>query len=92
MPGSGVVSPKRTGRRSRAVPLNGFPFAPLLPCLDSLGIDRVPIVAHSMGGHWSQWFAMDRSDRATALALLGVPGNVLPHGHRLPCASPQCAA
>jgi pimeloyl-ACP methyl ester carboxylesterase len=45
--------------------------------LDSLGIDRVPIVAHSMGGHWSQWFAMDRPDRVTALALLGVPGNVL---------------
>ena len=45
--------------------------------LDSLGIDRAPIVAHSMGGHWSQWFTMDRPDRVTALALLGVPGNVL---------------
>jgi pimeloyl-ACP methyl ester carboxylesterase len=49
----------------------------LATVLDSLDIDRVPIVAHSMGGHWSQWFAMDRPDRVTALALLGVPGNVL---------------
>jgi pimeloyl-ACP methyl ester carboxylesterase len=49
----------------------------LSTALDSLGIDRVPIVAHPVGGHWSQWFAMDRPDRVTALALLGVPGNVL---------------
>jgi pimeloyl-ACP methyl ester carboxylesterase len=58
-----LVVPGNTG--------DGFPFAPLLPhrdlvrytvstVLDSLGIDRVPIVAHSMGGHWSQPFAMDR--------------------------------
>lgn len=49
----------------------------LATVLDSLDLDRVPIIAHSMGGHWSQWFAMDHPERVTALALLGVPGNVL---------------
>jgi hypothetical protein len=30
-----------------------------------------------MGGHWSQWFTIARPERVNALALLGVPGNVL---------------
>jgi 2-hydroxy-6-oxonona-2,4-dienedioate hydrolase len=48
--------------------------------LDALALERVPIIAHSIGGHWSLWFAMDRPERVAALALLGVPGNVVSTG------------
>jgi pimeloyl-ACP methyl ester carboxylesterase len=44
--------------------------------LDYFGIDSLPIIAHSMGGHWSLWFAMDNPGRVQKLVLLGVPGNV----------------
>ncbi|HXL92141.1 MAG TPA: hypothetical protein VN969_24640 [Streptosporangiaceae bacterium] len=63
-----------------------------LSVLGGLGIDRVPIIAHSMGSHWSQWFAMGRPDRVTALALLGVPGNVLTTRPPLALRWPPCAA
>ncbi|HEY1100866.1 MAG TPA: alpha/beta hydrolase [Myxococcota bacterium] len=45
--------------------------------LDALAIERVDVVAHSMGAHWSLWFAIDRPQRVRRLALLGGPGNVL---------------
>ena len=45
--------------------------------LDYFGLACVPILAHSMGGHWSLWYAMERPQRAEKLVLLGVPGNVL---------------
>lgn len=54
-----------------------FAVETLTAVLDDLGLDRVPVLAHSMGGHWSQWLALDRPERVSALALLGVPGNVL---------------
>lgn len=45
--------------------------------LDYFAIKKIPIAAHSMGAHWSLWFAMDRPERVERLVLLGVPGNVL---------------
>jgi pimeloyl-ACP methyl ester carboxylesterase len=45
--------------------------------LDTYSIDSIPIIAHSMGGHWSLWFSMDKPKRVQSLSLLGVPGNVL---------------
>lgn len=59
------------------VDFHDFAIQTLTTVFDALGLDRVPIVAHSMGGHWSQWLAIARPERVTALALLGVPGNVL---------------
>jgi pimeloyl-ACP methyl ester carboxylesterase len=44
---------------------------------DSFGIEKAPVVAHSMGGHWSLWFAIEKPERLEALILPGVPGNVL---------------
>jgi len=48
--------------------------------LDVLGLAQVPIVAHSIGGHWSLWMAMDKPERVSALTLLGVPGNIINTG------------
>jgi pimeloyl-ACP methyl ester carboxylesterase len=45
--------------------------------LDTFSLAQAPIIAHSIGGHWSLWYAMDHPERVTALALLGVPGNIL---------------
>jgi pimeloyl-ACP methyl ester carboxylesterase len=44
--------------------------------LDALGVERVPLVANSMGGLWSLWFALDRPQRVRCLALLGCPAVV----------------
>lgn len=45
--------------------------------LDHFAIEKISILAHSMGAHWSLWYAMDKRERVEKLALLGVPGNVL---------------
>jgi pimeloyl-ACP methyl ester carboxylesterase len=45
--------------------------------LDSFELERAPLLAHSMGGHWSLWFASENSERVSSLSLLGVPGNVM---------------
>lgn len=45
--------------------------------MNTFQIDSAPFVGHSIGGHWCQWFAMDRPERVEALVLLGVPGNII---------------
>jgi pimeloyl-ACP methyl ester carboxylesterase len=54
---------------------------------DALRIDRVPIVANSMGGLWSLWFALAAPERVSSLVLLGCPAMMLgtsaPFGMRL---------
>ena len=72
-PGGGLSE----GMDHTTVDFHDFAVETLTTVFDALGLDRVPIIAHSMGGHWSQWFAIARPERVTALALLGVPGNVL---------------
>ncbi|MDR1939544.1 MAG: alpha/beta hydrolase [Clostridiales bacterium] len=54
-----------------------FAVQTLIGVLDALNIEKLPVAAHSMGGHWSLWLASDRPERVTSLTLLGVPGNVL---------------
>jgi pimeloyl-ACP methyl ester carboxylesterase len=44
---------------------------------DYYHLEKAPVIAHSMGGHWSLWFALERPERLSALVLPGVPGNVL---------------
>jgi 2-hydroxy-6-oxonona-2,4-dienedioate hydrolase len=55
--------------------------------LDALDLDRVPIVASSMGGLWALWLALERPSRVSSLALLGCPalllGTSAPFGMRL---------
>ncbi|MET3808212.1 pimeloyl-ACP methyl ester carboxylesterase [Nakamurella sp. UYEF19] len=72
-PGGGLSE----GMDHRSIGFRDLAGYTLSTVLDSLGLEQVPIIAHSMGGHWSQWFAMDYPQRVSALALLGVPGNVL---------------
>jgi 2-hydroxy-6-oxonona-2,4-dienedioate hydrolase len=49
----------------------------LATVMDAFELDSVPIVAHSIGAHWSLWMAMDKPQRVSALVLMGVPGNVI---------------
>jgi pimeloyl-ACP methyl ester carboxylesterase len=72
-PGGGLSE----GMDHRAVDFHRFAMDTIDATLDHFGLGRVAIIGHSIGGHWSQWYAMDRPDRVSALALLGVPGNVL---------------
>ncbi len=83
LPGHRVITINRPGGGlsegidHTTVDFHDFAIETLTTVFDALGLDRVPIIAHSMGGHWSQWLAITRPERVTALALLGVPGNVL---------------
>jgi len=83
LPGRRIVTINRPGgglsegMDHTTVDFHDFAVETLTVVLDALALDRAPIIAHSMGGHWSQWFAIARPERVTALALLGVPGNVL---------------
>jgi pimeloyl-ACP methyl ester carboxylesterase len=72
-PGGGLSE----GMDHRTVDIRPFTVETITAVLDAFGLPTAPIVAHSMGGHWSLWAAMDRPQRVSALALLGVPGNVL---------------
>ncbi len=45
--------------------------------MNTFQIDSAPLIGHSIGGHWCQWFAIERPERVKALVLLGVPGNII---------------
>ncbi|MFZ4779454.1 MAG: alpha/beta fold hydrolase [Terrimicrobiaceae bacterium] len=72
-PGGGASE----GIDHRSVDFRELAVQTLTAVLDAFSLERVPIVAHSIGGHWSLWMALDRPERVSALTLLGVPGNVL---------------
>jgi 2-hydroxy-6-oxonona-2,4-dienedioate hydrolase len=72
-PGGGLSD----GMDHRRVGFRDLAVETLTSVLDDFGLDRAPVIAHSIGGHWSLWFAMDRPERVSALALLGVPGNLV---------------
>jgi pimeloyl-ACP methyl ester carboxylesterase len=72
-PGGGLSE----GMDHRAVDLRSFAVQTLTAVFNAFALDRAPVIAHSMGGHWSLWLAMDRPERVSALTLLGAPGNVL---------------
>ena len=52
--------------------------------LEHFQIKSISVIAHSIGGHWSLWFAMDRPNQIKKLALLGSPGNVMECGPPFP--------
>ncbi|KRL79688.1 alpha beta hydrolase [Secundilactobacillus paracollinoides DSM 15502 = JCM 11969] len=45
--------------------------------LNDLHLDRVPIMAHSMGCHWALWYALAHPERVSKLILIGNPGRVM---------------
>jgi 2-hydroxy-6-oxonona-2,4-dienedioate hydrolase len=65
------------GMGHRRVDFRKFAVETLIAVFDAFKLDKVPIVAHSIGGLWSLWQAMDRPERVSALTLLGVPGNLI---------------
>jgi 2-hydroxy-6-oxonona-2,4-dienedioate hydrolase len=72
-PGGGASE----GMDYRKVDFREFAVRTLTCVMDAFALDRVPIVAHSIGGHWSLWLALDQPERVSALTLLGVPGNLV---------------
>jgi pimeloyl-ACP methyl ester carboxylesterase len=64
----------------RRVDLREFAVQTLTAVLDAFALERAPLIAHSIGGHWSLWLALDRPERVSALTLLGVPGNLIHTG------------
>jgi 2-hydroxy-6-oxonona-2,4-dienedioate hydrolase len=75
-PGGGLSE----GMDHRTVDIRKFAVETLVAVLDAFSLDSIPVIAHSMGGHWSLWTTMDRPERVESLTLLGVPGNVMSSG------------
>ena len=72
-PGGGLSE----GMDHTTVNIRKFAVQSIATVLDALGLEKVDIVAHSMGAHWSLWFAMDYPERVNTITLLGNPGNVM---------------
>jgi pimeloyl-ACP methyl ester carboxylesterase len=52
----------------------------LADVMDTLELERCPLVGNSMGGLWSFWFALDRPERVSAVVQLGCPAVLLETG------------
>ena len=88
-----VIAPDRPGCGltdafdNRGVNLRDHAVAFIGGVMDALQVEHAHIVAGSMGGLWSLWFALAAPERVRSLALLGAPANVLgssaPLGFRL---------
>ena len=72
-PGGGLSE----GMDHTRVAIRDFAVKTVVAVLDAFNLQKVDIVAHSMGAHWCLWTAMDRPDRVSSLTLLGNPGNVM---------------
>jgi pimeloyl-ACP methyl ester carboxylesterase len=68
-PGCGLSAPVDYDQ----MPLDDLAVAVIAGVLDGLGLDRVDIVASSLGGAWAQWFAHRHPARVGALVQLGCP-------------------
>lgn len=64
-------------RYERGTDLRAHGVSFLEGTMDALGLERVDIVANSMGALWSLWLALDRPDRVSSLALIGCPAFIL---------------
>jgi pimeloyl-ACP methyl ester carboxylesterase len=79
LPGVRVLAVDRPGSGSgmpfdyTGIDLRRHAVAFIDSTLDALGLDRAPIIANSMGGLWSLWYAMDRPERVAGMVLLGCP-------------------
>lgn len=64
--------------------LRGLAISVLEGALDELGVPVVDVVAHSLGGQFTCYAALDIPRRIRRLALLGCPGGAFPGGKPLP--------
>ncbi len=72
-PGGGLSE----GMDHTTVDIRKFAIETLETVINAFKIEKVDIIAHSMGAHWSLWLAMDRPQYVRTLTLLGNPGNVM---------------
>jgi pimeloyl-ACP methyl ester carboxylesterase len=77
LPGFGRSDPYDYSGR----PLREHAVAQLTSLLDALELARVPIVGTSLGAMWTLCLALDRPERVTVVAALGVPAVALPGMH-----------
>jgi 2-hydroxy-6-oxonona-2,4-dienedioate hydrolase len=77
LPGFGLSDPYDYSGR----PLRAHAVAQLTSVLDALALERVPIVGTSLGAMWALCMALDRPQRVSAVAALGVPAVALPGMH-----------
>ena len=75
-PGGGLSD----GMDHRKIDFRELAVQTITAVLDAFRLDKAPIIAHSIGGQWSLWMAMDKQERVNALTLLGVPGNIIGSG------------
>jgi 2-hydroxy-6-oxonona-2,4-dienedioate hydrolase len=72
-PGGGLSE----GMDHTQVDIRDFAVKTVVAAINAFRLEKVDIVAHSMGAHWSLWTAMDRPELVRSLTLLGNPGNVM---------------
>ncbi len=72
-PGGGLSE----GMDHTKVNIRQFAVQTIIAAMEAFNLNKVDIVAHSMGAHWSLWTAMDQPERVRSLTLLGNPGNVM---------------
>ena len=64
----------------RGVDLRAHAASFVTGTMDALGLDRVPVVANSMGGTWALWSALATPRRIESLTLMGCPAFLLGTG------------
>jgi pimeloyl-ACP methyl ester carboxylesterase len=74
LPGFGLSNAFDYAGRS----LRRHAVAQLTSLLDTLDLERVPVIGTSLGGMWALCLAVEAPERITALASLGVPAVALP--------------
>lgn len=72
-PGGGLSE----GFDHRKTDFHGLAINTIRTVMDALVIEHADFVSHSIGGHWSLWFALVNPSRVSSLTLLGVPGNLI---------------
>lgn len=72
-PGGGLSD----GMNHEKVDIRSFIIKIFDQLLAELNLEKVTIMAHSMGCHWSLWYAIARPERIEKLVLIGNPGRVM---------------
>jgi pimeloyl-ACP methyl ester carboxylesterase len=72
-PGGGLSE----GIDHRTLDFRKFAVQTITAVMDAFLLDKSPLIGHSIGGQWCLWMAMDKPARVTAVATLGVPGNII---------------
>lgn len=68
----------------RGVDLRRHAIDFLSSAIDTLGLERVPIIANSMGGSWAFWLALERPASVRSIVQFGCPANILGTSAPLP--------